>query len=67
MKTKTLLACGVVSGPLFVLVFLVEGVTRALRSAAPPGQLACSRRVGLGADRQLHRRGPPDAGPRRGP
>jgi hypothetical membrane protein len=29
MKTKMLLACGAVSGPLFVLVFLVEGVTRA--------------------------------------
>jgi hypothetical membrane protein len=29
MKTKTLLACGAVSGPLFVLVFLVEGATRA--------------------------------------
>ena len=29
MKTKTLLACGAVSDLLFVLVFLVEGVTRA--------------------------------------
>jgi hypothetical membrane protein len=29
MKTKMLLACGAVSGPLFVVVFLVEGVTRA--------------------------------------
>jgi drug/metabolite transporter (DMT)-like permease len=29
MKAKTLLACGVIAGPLFVLVFLVEGATRA--------------------------------------
>jgi hypothetical protein len=29
VKTKTLLACGVSAGPLFVLVFLVEGATRA--------------------------------------
>jgi hypothetical membrane protein len=29
VKTKTLLACGVIAGPLFVLVFLVEGATRA--------------------------------------
>jgi len=29
VKTKTLLACGVVAGPLFVVVFLVEGATRA--------------------------------------
>ena len=29
MKTKTLLACGAFAGPLFVLVFLVEGATRA--------------------------------------
>ena len=29
MKTKMLLACGAVSGPLFVLVFLVGGLTRA--------------------------------------
>lgn len=28
-KTKALLACGVVSGPLFVSTFLVEGTTRA--------------------------------------
>jgi hypothetical protein len=27
--TKTLLVCGVIAGPLFVLVFLVEGATRA--------------------------------------
>ena len=27
-KTKTLLACGVIGGPLFVVVFLVEGATR---------------------------------------
>jgi Protein of unknown function (DUF998) len=29
VKTKTLLACGAIAGPLFVLVFLVEGATRA--------------------------------------
>ncbi len=29
VKTKTLLACGVIGGPLFVATFLVEGVTRA--------------------------------------
>jgi hypothetical membrane protein len=29
VKTKTLLACGVVTDPLFVVVFLVEGATRA--------------------------------------
>lgn len=29
VKTKWLLACGVIGGPLFVLVFLVEGATRA--------------------------------------
>ena len=29
LKTKTLLACGVVAGPLFVFGFLVEGATRA--------------------------------------
>ena len=29
VKTKALLACGVIAGPLFVLVFLVEGATRA--------------------------------------
>lgn len=29
MKTKTLLACGVIAGPLFVAAFLVEGATRA--------------------------------------
>ncbi|MDP8952400.1 MAG: DUF998 domain-containing protein [Actinomycetota bacterium] len=29
MKTKTLLACGVIGGPLFVAVLLVEGATRA--------------------------------------
>ena len=28
-KTKTLLACGAIAGPLFVVAFLVEGVTRA--------------------------------------
>ena len=28
-KTKALLSCGVIAGPLFVLVFLVEGATRA--------------------------------------
>ena len=28
-KTKTLLACGAIAGPLFVAVFLVEGATRA--------------------------------------
>jgi uncharacterized protein DUF998 len=28
VKTKTLLACGVIGGPLFVVVFLVEGATR---------------------------------------
>ncbi len=28
-KTKALLACGAIAGPLFVLVFLVEGATRA--------------------------------------
>jgi Protein of unknown function (DUF998) len=28
-KTKTLLACGVIAGPLFVAAFLVEGATRA--------------------------------------
>ena len=28
-KTKTLLSCGAIAGPLFVLVFLVEGATRA--------------------------------------
>ena len=28
VKTKALLACGVIAGPLFVLVFLVEGATR---------------------------------------
>ena len=28
VMTKTLLACGVIAGPLFVLVFLVEGATR---------------------------------------
>ena len=29
MKTRTLLACGAISGPLFVVAFLVEGATRA--------------------------------------
>ena len=29
MKTKALLACGVIAGPLFVVVFLIEGATRA--------------------------------------
>ena len=29
IKTKTLLACGVMAGPLFVIAFLVEGATRA--------------------------------------
>jgi hypothetical protein len=29
VKTKTLLACGIIGGPLFVLAFLVEGATRA--------------------------------------
>jgi hypothetical membrane protein len=29
VKAKTLLACGVIAGPLFVVVFLVEGATRA--------------------------------------
>jgi hypothetical membrane protein len=29
VKTKTLLACGVIGGPLFVATFLVEGATRA--------------------------------------
>ena len=29
MKTKMLLACGVIGGPLFVATFLVEGATRA--------------------------------------
>ncbi len=29
MKTKTLLACGVIGGPLFVVAFVVEGATRA--------------------------------------
>ena len=29
MKTKTLLECGVVAGPLFVFAFLVEGATQA--------------------------------------
>jgi hypothetical protein len=29
VKTKTLLACGVIAGPLFVVAFLVEGATRA--------------------------------------
>jgi hypothetical protein len=31
VKTKTLLACGVIDGPLFVVVFLVEAATRTLR------------------------------------
>ncbi len=29
MKTKTLLACGVIGGPLFVVMFFIEGATRA--------------------------------------
>lgn len=29
MSTKTLLACGVIGGPLFVVAFIVEGATRA--------------------------------------
>ena len=29
MNTKTLLACGVIGGPLFVATFLVEDATRA--------------------------------------
>jgi hypothetical protein len=29
VKTKTLLVCGVIAGPLFVVAFLVEGATRA--------------------------------------
>ena len=29
MKTKALLACGVIAGPLFVIAFLIEGATRA--------------------------------------
>ena len=29
MKTKTLLACGAIGGPLFVVTFVVEGATRA--------------------------------------
>ena len=29
VKTKSLLACGVIGGPLFVATFLVEGATRA--------------------------------------
>lgn len=29
IKTKALLFCGVIAGPLFVVAFLVEGATRA--------------------------------------
>ena len=29
MKTKTLLACGIIGGPLFVVMFFIEGATRA--------------------------------------
>ncbi len=29
MKTKALLGCGVIAGPLFVVAFLIEGATRA--------------------------------------
>jgi hypothetical protein len=29
VKTRTLLVCGVIGGPLFVAIFLIEGVTRA--------------------------------------
>jgi len=29
MKTKTLLACGAIAGPLVVVAFVVEGATRA--------------------------------------
>lgn len=29
LKTKTLLTCGVVAGPLFIVTFLIEGITRA--------------------------------------
>ena len=29
MKTKTLLTCGVIAGPLFVITLLLDGVTRA--------------------------------------
>lgn len=29
MKTRTLLACGAVAGPLFIVAFLIEGATRA--------------------------------------
>jgi hypothetical membrane protein len=29
VKTKALLACGVIGGPLFIVIFLVEGATRA--------------------------------------
>ena len=29
MKTTTLLACGAVAGPLFIVAFLIEGATRA--------------------------------------
>jgi hypothetical protein len=29
MKTRTLLACGVIAGPLFIVTFLAEGATRA--------------------------------------
>ena len=35
---------------------------RRLRPVAPPGQLALTRPLRSGADRQLHGRGPPDAG-----
>ena len=29
IRTKTLLACGAIAGPLFVFAFLIEGATRA--------------------------------------
>src|SRR5262245_29812033 len=29
VKTRTLLVCGVIAGPLFIIVFLLEGPTRA--------------------------------------
>ena len=43
MKTKTLLVCGVIGGPLFVVALLVEGATRANYEAVVSSGSSCLR------------------------
>src|SRR5829696_5776395 len=46
--TKTLLACGVVAGPLYVVVGAIEAFTREGFDPHPPrSQPACQREVGV--------------------